>query len=230
LIKNNRITQDDDGVRIERLTLISSNVDIYSAELGLAPDKLDWALNASDTWADARSSANTKKGHIDEAYQEFQLKVDEAVKYYAKCRGLLSAIIKAEGGDAELLRSYGFIGRTPRRFKQLSNAIEQWKETHDDMVSAGDTRVVIDDYINHLLSLREAMIERHQEALAARRRSAEAFKKKREIFDKDTAMLQFLFSLCKMTWGPDSSKLELLGFKTRSGVWSEKTKTVEETE
>ncbi len=226
MIKNNRITQDSDGTRMLRLSLVSKHVTEFSAELGLSPDKVDWALNAEGIWTGIDSSAAVDKGTIDEAYQEFQLKVVEAAKYYAKCRAYLTALIKAEGVDDELLRSYGFIGGSPRRFKQLSNAIEQWKETHDDMVSAGDSRVVIDDYMNQLLSLREAMIERHQEALAARRRSAESFKRKREIFDKDTAMLQFLFSLCKLTWGPDSSKLELLGFKTRSGVWSEKKKKI----
>ena len=230
MIKNNRITQDDDGVRIERLTLISSNVDIYSAELSLASDKLLWAQNCSALWLDIKAEGEVNNGRTNEYYENVDQKVAEAAKFYAGLKALLKAIIKDAGGDAELLRSYGFEGKSPRRFKPLVSAIEQWKETHDDLIAAGDTRVVGDSFLNKLVDFRTAMVELHQAALAQKRATADIFKRKREIFANDTTMLQYLFSLCKLTWGPDSSKLELLGFKTRSGVWSEKTKTVEETE
>ena len=224
MIKYNRFTQDADLVRAERLALISHNVDTYSAELGLPPDKLLWAQNCKAVWSDIITKSGINKGRIDEEYQEFQKSVAKAVKYYCGLKALLKAIIKDAGNDEELLRSYGFVGKSPRRFKKLVSAIDQWKETHDDLVAAGDSRVIGDSFLNKLVDYRAAMVEFHQAALAQKRVTADIFKQKHEIYANDTTMLQFLFSLCKLTWGAQDSKLELLGFKTRSGVWTKKTK------
>lgn len=224
MIKYNRFTQDDDLVRMERLQLVSSNVDTYSVELALTPDKLAWAQNCDAVWDEINASGVNNSGTTNENYQELQKKVAEAAKFYARLRAMLKAIIKSEGNDDELLRSYGFAGKSPRRFKPLVSAIDQWKETHDDLVAAGDSRVVGDSFLNKLVDFRETMVEFRQEALAQKRVTADIFKQKREIFANDTTMLQYLFSLCKLTWGAQESRLELLGFKTRSGVWTKKTK------
>ena len=224
MIKNNQIAKDDDLVRAERLQLVSTNIDKYSVELGLPPDKLTWAQNSDAVWDNISAERTNRDGRVDEAFENVQQKVAEVAKYHARLRTLLNTIIKDEGGDEELIRSYGLGGKSPRGFKKLVLAIEQWKETHDDLVAAGDSRVIPVSYMDKLMDYREAMIELRQEALTQKRICADVFKQKREIYARDTTMLQYLLSVCILTWGPDAPTLDLLGFKTKSGVWTKKKK------
>ena len=62
MIINNSISQDTDGERTERLTLLSANIDTYAVEIGYDGARLAWAQDADVAWEDARASAIVEKG------------------------------------------------------------------------------------------------------------------------------------------------------------------------
>jgi hypothetical protein len=61
-------------------------------------------------------------------------------------------------------------------------------------------------------------------AIDEKTEAREARRVKKELFDRDTKMLAYLFALCKLHWGNQDPKLMGLGFVEKSAIWTFKKK------
>jgi len=74
--------------------------------------------------------------------------------------------------------------------------------------------------MTQLLTHRDIVDDLAIDARAERRERIDANAAKIALFDADSKLLSFLFSLCKLTWGDDDSRLGLLGFVPKSEIWT----------
>lgn len=224
MIINNSVSTDDYGIRIERLSLLSANIDDYAIELGLSEEMHEWSRNALDKWDDIRTDSHIETVEAGGAYSTLHAELRETYKYYNAAKGLLKAIIKEAGINDDIKESYGIIGKTSRSRKGLTNAIETLKTTHDKLKIEGDTRVLPDVFVDNLVIRREKIIELWYKALDEKKEAKEARELRNRIFNEDTRKLAHLFSLCKMKWGIDELRLRDLGFLNKSAIWTFKHK------
>lgn len=229
MIKNNRFTKDDDITRLDRLDKISVHIGDFEGELGLPPDKLDWAHNCGDFWENLTQEADVQDGHLSGLTTGLNMLTAEVREDYVIKRGLLETIIDGIDPDESLKREYGFEGRSPRGFTKLLAGLDRWEDNHLRLTAEGDPRVLPDEFFASLMVFRDKLSDAIYERARQKRLVSDLIQQKHERFKFDTNMLRYLFSVCRLKWGPDDPKLELIGFKTRSGVWSEKKKP-EETE
>ena len=101
-------------------------------------------------------------------------------------------------------------------------AINAWKRCHDRLLAEvpPDSRVVSDAIMTQLLTHRDIVDDLAIDARAERKERIDANAAKIALFDADSKLLSFLFSLCKLTWGDDDSRLGLLGFVPKSEIWT----------
>lgn len=227
MVKNNRFTKDDDGDRQDRLDKISAHIDEFQAELGLPPDKLDWAQNCGDSWENLILETSVQRGHLSGLTTGLNILTAEVREDYVVKRKLLETIIDSIDPDEDLKREYGFEGRSPRGYNKLLVGLDRWEDTHCRLVAEGDTRVLPDEFYTELIENRDKLSDAIHEKGRQKRLVADLVQQKKERFRFDINMLRYLFSVCRLRWGPDDPKLKLLGFQTRSGVWSEKKKPEE---
>jgi len=222
MLIHNKFSKDNDNERFERLSLVANNIDNHKIELGIPDDKVEWAKNSAALWSDARVVAGVEKAEGHGGYSMLRAAEVKAAKFYCKAKALLKAILKDLGDSEELIEEYNLKGSSPRGYKKLIAAIDVWKGTHDRLVSEGDDRVVPDVVIAKLVEHRARMDELWHKAIDEKTEAREARRAKKELFDRDTRMLQYLFALCKLHWGAQDSTLTLLGFVTKSGIWTKK--------
>jgi len=86
MLKGNNFLHDDDNERSERLLLLSGNIDVHAATIGVSGTLLTWAQGASAAWENLRENALVQDGEMDEAYQHVQEKYAEAAELYAEAK------------------------------------------------------------------------------------------------------------------------------------------------
>ena len=222
MLTNNRFTKDSDEDRTERLELIANNIDKYKIILEIPDDVYEWANNAYDNWYGQLIDADAEKAEGKGSYTALRIAEKKAAKYYCKIKALLKTILTNRGDSEELVEEYGLKGRSPRRYKKLIAAIDVWKGTHDRLVSEGDDRVVPAHLMDKLVAHRDEMDRLWHEAIDEKTEAREARRAKKEIYDRDTKMLQYLFALCKLHWGNQDPRLIELGFVQKSAIWTRK--------
>ena len=215
---------DSKGVRNERLGRISASIDKFSGVLNLPPDKLEWAQSCGPFWEELIVNISVEDGESQGNTTGLNLIVKAAVERYVIIKGLLKTVIDNIDGDMDLKREYGIVGKSPRNYKKLVAALNRWENTHNRLVAEGDPRVLPDSMMAELVDFRDRLNDINHERVSQKRLFSDLVEQKRARFIFDTNMLRYLFAVCKLTWGPDDPALELLGFKTRSGVWTEKKK------
>ena len=220
MIKNNGFTRDGDETRLERLLLMSHNIDTYSAELGISGDRLTWAQGAGAAWESALAISTVEDGEMDEAFETYHNSVVDAYDYFTQARELLMAFITEFENPNDLAHAYGFDGRTPRTGKGLVNAISAWKECHDRMNAAGEEPVVNDTIMTQLLEHEQILKDLSYDAEIERRESRAAYKAKALLFAVDSKHLTIIHNLAKFTWCDDDPKLRELGFCPSSEIWT----------
>ena len=223
MIINNNIAGDNYTERAERIQLLSTNIDTYAAELGIAGDKLTACQNADTEWENACAKATVEDGQMDEAFETFQQSVKAAANYYRMAKDhLLTIIYEAEGAPDDFIHAYGFDVDSPRRYKKLTAAIEAWKRNHDFLIGENDTRVVTDAIMTNLMTHKTTIDTLSNTAFIEREESDMAFSEKQALYDVQTRLLQFVLTTAILTWGDDAPKLRLLGFCPSSEVWTKK--------
>jgi len=215
---------DSNGVRNERLGQISFKIDEFSAVLGLPPDKLEWAQTCRPFWEDLIVNISAEKGFSEGNTSRLNAIVKHACERFVIMKGLLNTIIDGIDGDMDLRREYGIVGKSPRGYKKVVAALNRWENTHNRLVAEGDPRVLPGAMMAELVDFRKKLGDSNHERATQKRLLSDLVEQKRARFIFDTNMLRYLFAVCKLAWGPDDPALELLGFKTRSGVWTEKKK------
>jgi len=221
MLINNAFSDDNDENRLERLLLISENIDTYAAELSIAGDLLSWAQDAGETWETAVAQAVVQDGEMDMAYEDLHKAVSEAYDYYVMARDYLTALIWQVEKPNDMLHTYGFEGKSPRTGKGLVIAISAWKERHDHMVANSLEPVVSDAIMDQLLAHETTLKQLGYTTEKETDESSDAYKLKFDTFATDSAQLSVLFTLSKLIWGHDNSNLRLLGFVPSSEVWTE---------
>jgi hypothetical protein len=221
MLKGNSFTQDTEDERSERLDLLSNNIGDYSVALGLSPAKLLWAQGASDAWEAARSASTIETGQYEEAFEEFNQAFQIALKYYSDAKELLLSIIWELEKPDDFIVAYGFKD-SPRSLKSLASAITAWHDNHEILKALvpPDPRIVNDAIVTELVAKRDALNLMQRGARKEYREKVDANAAKRALYDGDAKSLFFVFSLCKLTWGDDDSKLGLLGFVPSSEIWT----------
>ena len=227
MLIHNKFSKDSNNDRFSRLSLIADNIDEFSIELNLSVDKIEWAHNAATLWMDARSSTNIEIAEGHGGYSMLRDAEMRAAKYYCKAKALLKAILNDCGDSDELIEEYGLKGKSPRGYKKLISGIDVWKGTHDRLVSEGDDRVLPDSIVAKLVEHRVELDELWHVAIDEKTGAREARRAKKELFDRDTKMLAYLFALCKLHWGNQDTKLMGLGFVQKSAIWTFKKKEEE---
>ena len=227
MLIHNKFSKDSDDDRLERLLSVSNNIDDFAIEIGLSEDKIEWAHGAGDAWEDTVAKATVESGQEFGGYSALRAAEVKAVKYYCKAKALLKAILKGLGDSDELIEEYGLKGKSPRGYKKLVSGIDVWKGTHDRLVSEGDDRVLPDAIVAKLVEHRVELDELWHVAIDEKTEAREARRAKKELFDRDTKMLAYLFALCKLHWGNQDSRLSVLGFVEKSAIWTFKKKEEE---
>lgn len=228
MIINNNFAKDDDSDRAERLELLSANIDKYALEIGVSGDNLIWAQNASAQWEDIRASAGVERGEQISFYSEYHAALNDASKYYATAKKILKTMIKQHGGNiGEIVHAYGLEGKSPRNLKGLLAGIKIWKDTNDELVSESDPRVLPQNIMDSLVQHRDNINEMWHKALNEKEQASEAKRIRRDTFASDSKRMTLIFTLCIIKWGREDHRLELLGFKTKSGTWTPKKKDEE---
>ncbi len=221
-IRNNNISNDDDGDRIERLLLLERNIDKYAAELGISGDLLAWAQTCETTWSDIRGTSGLENGTVDMKFGDFQTKYKETQHYYQQVKDLLLAIIEQYGTDKEIEDGYGIRGRTPRTRKEFSTAIDDFVREHDVLVAASDPRVLAQTIIDKLVALNEEMNTLWTAAQTQKQVAKKALDAKRARFDEDTVKMRVIYNMARMKWGKQHGHFLVLGFLPASAVWTRK--------
>jgi len=67
MLKNNQFTSDTDGERLERVQLLSANIDTHEVQLEIGGDKLVRCRNAGANWSSAVTIAGVEDGESQEA-------------------------------------------------------------------------------------------------------------------------------------------------------------------
>ena len=221
MIINNSISIDDYTVRAERLQLLSTNIDTYAVVLGITGAKLIAAQSADSDWDDACAKAVVESGQSDEAYETFHQAVEAAAKYYQQAKDhLLTIIYEAGGAPDDFINAYGFNVVSPRKYKKLTAAIEAWKRNHDLLVALPDPRVLPAGIMANVMTHKTTIDTLANTAFIEKQESDSAFLEKQDLFKVQTNLLQFVFTAAVLTWGDDDSKLNLLGFKPKSEIWT----------
>jgi len=220
MLINNNFLRDKDEDRLERLILLSGNIDTYSAELGLAPERIAWAQGAEDAWQAALSTATVEDGEMDDAFEDYHRRISEVYARYTAIRELLEVLINEFENPNDLAHAYGFEGPTPQSGKGLINAIDHWRDKHERMLTAGEEPVIGDALMDELVGYRDELREMLRDAETEREESRAAYKAKALLFATDSKQLGILFRIAKVTWGDDDSKLRLLGFVPSSEIWT----------
>jgi hypothetical protein len=223
MLKDNKFSKDDNLIRAERTQVISGFIMKYNPELNLSPDMLDWALNVDTKWDNMCADTTVLDGRMDNAYGILRNVEQAAAKVYCATKEHLLSILADTDSEA-LVEDYGLQGKAPRKAKELVQAIDLWKATHDKLVAAGDARVISAVFMDKLMEQRNILDNGWRSAVTNKQLAAAGFKAKRDLFEKDTEKLRFLFSLCKIVWGNQDPKLGALGFLTKSAVWTPKKK------
>ena len=222
MLKNNDFGHDTDDLRSERADLMSENIDAKAADLGLvAPNPLLlWGQNVGPNWADARSTAATENGQIDEAYQEYHLKFTECREKYVMYKELLLAIIYDIQANDEIIEEYGIKGRTARSREDLNSGIADWRKTHDRLTALGDPRGVPEAYVAELETLSGEYDALWHQSIVETDESRRATEAKQELFAEDTDKFRLLYRMAVIAYGEDGSELRLLGFVPASEIWT----------
>ena len=228
MIINNSISKDDDIVRSERLTLVSANIDEYGGDLDLSADMLVWAQNAHEQWSELCAISSVETGQTKDAYIMYHYELKEVGKYYNAVKAMLIAIINSSPIEDDIKEAYHIEGKTLRTRDGLTTAIETLKNTHDKLKIEGDTRVLPDNIVDKLVQRREELIERWYKTLGEKKEAKEARELRKRVFAGDTKRLACLLSICKLKWGFDDTRLDLLGFKHKSAIWTFKKKSEED--
>ncbi len=220
MIKNNRFSEDKKDERIERLTLLSANIETYGPMIGVPVPKIDRAKNAFDVYVGAIAIAGVEDGQMDEAFETYHNAIDELARYYSLVRAHLQEIIWEFEKPDDFINSYGFEGDSPTWASGLIAKITQWYENHILLVAAGDSRVLPDAVMAELVSKRDNMVSLHALSQKEKRESSEAYDNLHDLFNEHTKLLRFILTAAHLVWGNEDPRLLELGFQTASGVWT----------
>jgi len=221
MIINNNIAGDNYTERAERLQLLSTNIDTYAVELAISGARLASAQNADAGWDNACAKCVVEAGQTDEAYEEFNKAVVAASKYYSASKGHLLTIIYEVGGKPDdYINRYGFNVDSPRKYKPTTRAIEAWKLEHDRLVALPDPRVISDAIMTKLWAHKTGIDGLSNVAFIEKLEADTAFDEKQALFDAQTNLLQFVLTAAVLTWGDEDPRLNLLGFKPKSEIWT----------
>ena len=221
MIINNSISQDTDGERTERLTILSANIDDFAVELGITGARLQWAQGADMAWLDAIATAGVEDGQMDEAFETYHQGLHDAAEYYSGSKQYLLAIIYELEKPDDIIKGYEFDKPAPRHYSAIIAAITQWKRNHDYLEGEGDPRIVNDTIMDQLVAHRDNVMTLRENAFKEETESDNAFAAKHDLKESDEKAMALLLNLCKLTWGDDDSRLKLLGFLPSSEIWTE---------
>ena len=220
MIKNNNVGQDTQGVRIERLTLLSANIGAYGPLISISAPKIAMAETAFEDYVGAVAEAGIQDGQMDEAYETYAQAVKATARFYALVRAHLQEIIWDFDKPDDFLHAYGFEGDSPTWYSGLVPKIKRWEENHALLVAAGDPRVIADSVLADLADLRDVMVPLQVIAFAEGRESSEAYDALHELYAGHTKLLRFILTGAHLVWGNEDPRLVELGFQTASGVWT----------
>jgi len=221
MIINNSISADSYSERAERLQLLSTNIDTFAVDLGIIDPRLTSCRNADGEWDDACAKCVVEDGQKDEAYEEFNKAILAASKYYSALKKHLLTIIYEFGGKPDdFINQYGFNVDSPRKYKPLTAAIEAWKREHDRLVAIPDPRVVSGAMMTNLWAHKTGIDYLSNAAYIEKNEADTAFDEKQALFDVHTNLLQFVLTAAILTWGDEDPRLNLLGFKPKSEIWT----------
>jgi len=220
MITNNSISVDTQGERIERLTLLEVNIGAVAVEIGVAGTRLAAAQTSGADYLGAIANAGVQDGQTDEAFETFHLCVDDLTKLYSASKEhLLSIIWELEKPD-DFIEAYGFRGSSPYRHPGLLAKIDMWKDNHDVLTAALDERVLSAAAMANLIAKRNEMAAFRQTAYVEKHEATEAYDALHELYDAHTKLMSFIYTAACLAWGDDDSRLNLLGFKPSSEVWT----------
>lgn len=221
-LKSNDVGHDNEELRGSRLQLIEANLLTYCAELGFSPESpiVLWGKQSYTHWIDVLSTAALEDGQLNEAYQEYHLKFAETRNYFQGAKDLLRSIIEDLQKNDDAMEAYGIMKPSPTKRLELVGTIEQLKKQDAIFKAAGDPRVLPDMIVVNLVALKDQMQVLWAQAIAKKELSSNAYDAKKKTFAEDTDKLRVLYNTAKFVWGPDSAKLNLLGFVPRSEVWT----------
>jgi len=219
-LKNNDLTKESIENRLYRLLRMQNNIDTHAAELGITGPVLSWGQNCYDVFSGAITASTVEAGESKDATIIVREKFAEAKDYYQKAKDILIAYLDQYKPDEILLASYRVDRPTPRKYLDLTEAIDVFEETHNRLVAAGDDRVIAQAIIDELVARGNDFKTELDNAGIEQRESDVAYQEQHTIFNADTEKLRLVLSLACMIWGDDDPKLKDLGFVPSSEVWT----------
>jgi len=220
MLKNNNMGHDRDGEHLERVLLLSKNIDTYAAELNVTGDDLADCRRAGADWTAIVTVAHVESGEAVGATQSLTNTLKNAYSYYVYAREILLATINAEGGDDNLIEEYGIKGTTLWYYDDLYVRISQWLETDRRFVDDGNPCVVDRDIIEGLNLHLTNISERWHGSQEAHREKFQAYADKRSLFERQNMLLNIILGKAKLHWGNDDPRLKDLGFVPKSEIWT----------
>ena len=106
MIKENNNVHDTQGERIERLALLSANIDDFAVDVGVAGVRLTAAQNAKEDYLNAIATAGVEDG------EELNSAIDAASDYYVAAKDHLLTIIWELDKPDDFIEAYSFRGRS----------------------------------------------------------------------------------------------------------------------
>jgi len=222
MLKNNQFTSDTDGERLERLQLLSANIDTHAVELEIIGDKLLRCQTGGADWNSAVVNAGVEDGESQEATETLDQALLAAHDYYVAAKEHLLSIIYDIGEPDEIIEEYAVKGDAPWNYNGLFIKFNKWLETDTRLKALvpPDPRVVGATVIANLTTHRDTINTLWHDAQEERREKSEAYAAKRELFDKQSSLLTFVLGAAKLVWGNDDPRLRDLGCVPKSEIWT----------
>ena len=222
MLKNNGFANDTDGERTERVLALSENIDDHAVELGIIAPRLTDCQTAGEDWSDAITTAGVEDGESQEAVETLTHGLKAAHEYYVNAKDILLAVIYGIEKPDEIIEEYAVKGDAPWDFTGLSGKLERWIETDTRLKALipPDPRVVNATIVTALGVHLTTITDLWHNARKEKRQKSQSYAAKQTLFDKHSKLLDFVFSVAKMTWGNDDPRLTDLGFVPSSEIWT----------
>jgi len=212
VINNNNFASDIFSMRMERLRILSSNIDKYTAELGISTALRDWAVASYDNYLSLSSECGANSGQNSGNYLGFRSQFDDAIDYYIRGKTLLLTYLRKSDIFSDLAEEYAVDGPTPRRFIEFETAVERFHKAHLRHKALGDGYVIPDALEAEMVARCDSAKAKWQKTMEDKQTTSEKYDELRAMKNQDTDNLRAVYWQAVAVWGKYDLRLEELGF------------------
>lgn len=218
--RNNSFTKDSINTRLYRLMRMQNNINLYSAELGLAQALVTWANSCYTVFSQTVTEARVADGEANDATILLHNKFSDVNVQYQDAKDLIIALLRQSNDNKFLYASYGVNRSTPSSYNGLVESIETFAETNARLVAAGDPRVISQVIVQNMVTAKNNLLAEMEKSGIQHRKSTVAYQAQHSLFQKDTPNLRLVLKTAALVWGNNDPRLRDLGFVPKSQIWT----------